>query len=294
MNRAWTLAPLLLAALACGDSHTPDDCDGPSVEGGLPACIDACCEVRSTATPMWDEASCGYVCPDGTELLGSSMCTPAPGCGSCGDVDAGPPAPCYGGPCCDDIATATIGPDCSAECPSGYGFTCEVDPSAFCAPDPRACDVPSDCVVTANTCCGECGPATLGGSTAVNEDSLTSFRAELCADDPLCPDCPTAPNPELVATCAADRCEVVDLGMDAMTECTTSDECIVRTVDCCECGGATGPGSLIALNQDARGDYESLVCDPGTGCPECAPVYPSNVSAVCDVDRCILVYEDAP
>ncbi len=186
------------------------------------------------------------------------------------------------------------GPDCSFGCPDGFSFTCEPDPSALCAPDPRDCSVPSDCVVTANTCCGECGEATLGGSTAVNQDSLADYRDMLCAEDPICPACATMLNPELVATCEADRCEVVDLGMDAMTECTAADECIVRTVDCCECGGATDRGSLIALNQDARADYEALVCDPGTGCAECAPVYPADVSAVCDAGRCTLVYEGAP
>lgn len=292
MNRAWIfVAPLLLAS-ACGDSHTTDDMGASCHSGDFmapPVCyLDACCETTEPARAV--PGSCGeYEC-----ARGALTCTPAPGCGSCGGVDGGPVAPCLGGPCCDEMRSPFANADCSFGCPDGFSFTCEIDPSAFCAPDPRACSQPSDCVVTANTCCGECGQATLDGSTAVNEDALATYRDSLCDDDPICPACPSAPNPELVATCEADRCEVVDLGMDALTECTSSDQCRVRTVDCCECGGATDPGSLIAIRADREGDYAALVCDLGTGCPECAPVYPSDVSAVCDAGRCTLVYEDAP
>jgi len=293
MTRARTLAPLLLAALACGDSHTTDTPRGDMAvtcdidDGPAPGCyLDACCEAMEPAT--LNPSSCEWECP-----RGSLECTRAPGCSSCDD-GGGPPAPCYGGPCCDEFTAPSRGPDCSFSCPPGYSFECEVDPAALCGPDPRVCSEPSECVVTANTCCGECGMATLAGSTAVNEGSLANYRDSLCEDGVDCPACAQAPNPELVATCEASRCEVVDLGMDAVTECTSSDECVVRTVDCCECGGSTDPGSLIALRRDQRFAYENLVCDSDIGCPECAPLYPSDVRAICDGGRCTLVYEDAP
>ena len=40
--------------------------------------------------------------------------------------------------------------------------------------------------------------------------------------------------------------------------------------------------SLIAINVNAEADYASLVCDGDIGCPECAPVYPAEASAVCN------------
>lgn len=290
MNRAWTFAPLLLAALACGDSHMTDD-PGSDMGGSCrddgpppPCYLDDCCEALEPATR--NPVTCEWECS-----RGARSCTPAPGCTSCGDADGGPvDRRCFGGPCCDDEADSVRGPDCSYECPDGYSRICEVDPSAFCAPDPRACEVPSDCVVTANTCCGECGEATFEGSTSVHEDALERYRDGLCEGDPICPACAQSDNPELVPTCAGGFCEVIDVGRTSLTECSSSDECRVRTVDCCECGGATDRGSLIAIRADAEGLYADQVCDPGTGCPECLPTYPDDVSAVCDAGRCTLVY----
>lgn len=294
MRTAWTIAPLLLAAAACGNSHSPDDDMGMGCHSDFAAphlCfIDECCEATERAT--FDPTSCSYEC-----TRGSQTCTPAPGCGTCGDEpDAGPvDRRCFGGPCCDDVMNATRNAECDYECPDGYSQVCEPDPSAFCAPSSRACEVPSDCVVTANTCCGECGQATLEGSTSVNEDFLETYRDSLCGDEePICPACAQSPNPDLVPTCAGGICEVIDVGALSISECSSSDECRVRTVDCCECGGSTDPGSLIAIRTDAEGFYSAQVCDPEFGCPECAPVYPADVDAVCLDGRCTLVYEDSP
>ncbi len=292
MRRAWTIAPLLLAAMACSNSHSPEADSGVCLpDGPARSCfVGPCCDISGSATI--DPATCSHVC-----ATGSLFCTPAAGCDSCpDDSDAGPvDRRCFGGPCCDDVMNAVRNADCIYECPDGYSQICEPDPSAFCAPDPRDCDVPSDCVVTANTCCGECGQATLAGSTSVNEDSLASYRDSLCGDDePICPGCPTAPNPNLVPTCAGGICEVIDVAGISISECSSSDDCRVRTVDCCECGGATDLASLIAIRADAEAFFSAQVCDPGFGCPECAPVYPADVSAICDAGRCTLVYEDAP
>ena len=205
--------------------------------------------------------------------------------------DAGPPPICASGPCCSEEVRATpTASGCGYTCPEGTSSNCETDPSAFCA-DVRLCDVAADCVVTANSCCGECGERTLGGSTAVHREQLAWFQDELCDGTEICPGCASQPNPDLIATCADRRCEVVDLSMTAATECTSDDECRVRTVDCCECGGDTNPESLIAVRADAESELQSLVCDGDFGCPECLPVYPADVGAQCDAGRCALVFE---
>ncbi len=279
MKRIWIVA---LTLTACADAHmgVPDGC-----VDDVPTCVDDCC---GDVAPILDEDGCGGVCPAGSRPS-SGACTPAPGCGGCGDLDAGPPPPCVGGPCCEDVTMPSLGPGCSYRCPSGFDFLCEPDPAAFCAPDERACAAPEDCAVTANTCCGECGEATLEGSTAVRRDALTSFRDGLCVGDPICPGCASQINPELVATCNAGTCEARDLGAEPITECTSSDQCRVRTIDCCECGGRTDVDSLIAIRAEQEGALLDLTCTPGFTCGGCAPIYPEDVRAECVANRCTLV-----
>ena len=249
---------LLLAGLGCGESHGDD------------------------VTDALDH---------GTRDLGTRDLGGATDLGvDCPNADAGPIGWCHGGPCCDDRVPPTLNADCEWGCGEGYAFDCTPDPAALCMTDRTACDFPSDCVVTANTCCGECGEPTLAGSTAVNQASLSDYRDLLCADNPVCPRCAVMPNPELVATCEANECRAVDIGMEAMTQCSSDAECVIRTTDCCECGGATDPGSLIAIRADAEGAYTSLICDPGFGCPECLPVYPDDAVATCNAGRCTVAW----
>ncbi|MAC25908.1 MAG: hypothetical protein CMN31_16705 [Sandaracinus sp.] len=57
-------------------------------------------------------------CPDGGEE--------PPTC-----VDAGPPAECARGACCEDVAEP-VGTGCPAPCPEGYSRSCTPDPAADC------------------------------------------------------------------------------------------------------------------------------------------------------------------
>jgi hypothetical protein len=91
-------------------------------------------------------------------------------------------------------------------------------------------------------------------------------------------------DPSLVATCDEGLCAVVDLHDHPAAQCEASDECRVRTRDCCECGGGTGRGDLIGIRADAAGDYPGLVCDRDEACPECAPVYPEEAEAECTAE----------
>ncbi|MFW5921170.1 MAG: hypothetical protein ACOCUS_04965 [Polyangiales bacterium] len=147
----------------------------------------------------------------------------------------------------------------------------------------RACEVPSDCIVVPESCCGSCGAATRGDAIALAADRADDYRTSVC-EGMGCPACFMQQDPTLLATCNAGVCEVVDLHEHPSAACDSDDECRVRTRDCCECGGDTSRAGLVAIRADGEGDFTSVVCDPMIGCPECAPVYPEEASAVCNPD----------
>jgi len=151
------------------------------------------------------------------------------------------------------------------------------------------CETPDDCVVVPASCCGTCGEPTRGDAVALNRASASTYRDMACGDDFACPACAGMPDPTLLATCEANRCVVVDLQAHVSTECGSDADCRVRTADCCECGGATDPASMVAIAIDDAAAFEALVCGGDFGCPECAPAYPASYSAVCDAGRCRFV-----
>jgi len=148
------------------------------------------------------------------------------------------------------------------------------------------CGVPSDCTLVGSSCC-VCGMPELADVTAVNQKGASEY-AQMCGMSPACL-CPTELNPNLVATCDSGTCQKIDIREHAATECGDDDECRVRVSQCCECGGDTSPGSLIAVGLNLV--YDELVCDPLGLCTDCAPEYPPEASARCDAGHCALVDE---
>ena len=147
------------------------------------------------------------------------------------------------------------------------------------------CAMPTDCIVVPASCCGSCGAATRGDSVAVSRARSGEYRTSVCGDELGCPRCFMEQDPTLVATCEAGRCVVVDLQLHGATECADASECHVRAVECCECGATISPSTVIAISDPAA--YEALVCDPGMGCAECAPIYPPEYEALCEAGRCV-------
>jgi hypothetical protein len=154
--------------------------------------------------------------------------------------------------------------------------------------DFAACEVNSECIVVPQSCCGACGAPTRGDAIAVNRANASEYARRACEDSDGCPACaPLFIDPTLVATCRAGACELVDLKLHAASACEQDDDCKVRTPDCCECNGDTDPGRLIGIAVDAERDYADLVCDPDQACPECAAVYPDEVTVECSsAGRC--------
>jgi hypothetical protein len=152
-------------------------------------------------------------------------------------------------------------------------------------PDFTSCDVPSDCVLAANSCC-VCGVPELSNMTSVNVESADDYYTSICSMEPVC-GCPTALNPNLLATCDDGMCRAVDVRQDPSSACTDDADCRVRVRECCECGGDTSPGSLIGVGPGNA--YDQLVCDPRAACAECAPSYPPEATTRCDAGHCVLI-----
>lgn len=158
-------------------------------------------------------------------------------------------------------------------------------------PSWTACEINSECVLAANTCCGVCGQAQLGDVDPINASARDAHYASVCDDpDPICPGCPSQVNPWIGATCDTATCAEFDLRTEPITECATDDECVLRVTGCCECGGDTIPEALISIRGDSVAEYTSRVCDPDATCPGCAPEYPGWVEPACQDGRCTVYY----
>ena len=177
---------------------------------------------------------------------------------------------------------------CTVITPTG---ACVIDAGVGPPPYWGGCDVSSDCTLAANTCCGVCGMPTASDVDGVNASRLDQHYDEVCPIPQPCPDCPSALNPELVATCESGVCAVLDIHTADLSACTSADECVVRVPDCCECGADTSSYRLIAMRADRVGAYTARVCDPGTGCLACEPIYPAEATAICGTDgRCQVAF----
>jgi len=238
----------------------------------------SCCDF--VADPVC--AGGDWECPAGSRLV--DRCAPAPECDDC------PPRV---SDTCTDECCFELGPprceDGSWVCPSGsLRGTCLPRPDCGSpdagmppTPDFRSCSGDDVCVVASESCCG-CLES-LEGALGLREDAVSAYYADRCGDV-LCAPCPEPPNPELVATCAAGVCEARDVGALEVTACESDAECVLRSRDCCECGGDITESGLIAIRRDAGAAYMDLVCGGVDGCAGCAPIYPEEFLAVCGDD----------
>lgn len=140
------------------------------------------------------------------------------------------------------------------------------------------CSLSKDCLVRAASCCGTCGAATRGDAVGINRSRAGAYNQEKCAGVG-CPACYMEQDPTLVAACVSQHCGVIDVQDSDATACTSDSDCRIRTTSCCECGGEVDRAHIIAVSNEAR--FTSFVCEGVGACPECAPVYPSNVVAHC-------------
>lgn len=163
---------------------------------------------------------------------------------------------------------------CSASC-AGAGMT-----------DPTACEQPTDCIITAMTCCGGSAMPTLRDVTAINRGSLEAFTQPCQLVD--CASTLGPIPPQIGATCSAGHCVAFDVREMPLTECVDSNECLLRNgLSCCP-GCGTQPNSWVALRSDA--DLGDLICGDGPiACDACVAVPDPNTHALCLDGRCEVV-----
>ena len=98
------------------------------------------------------------------------------------------------------------------------------------------------------------------------------------------PACAATELPSITALCQSGRCEVIDLTDQDVTACTSSDDCMLHTQQCCGCGPEQ---ELVAIAESELGTYERLVCAPSASCAEnCEPVFPDGIRATCIAGHC--------
>ena len=106
----------------------------------------------------------------------------------------------------------------------------------------------------------------------------SSLEAKVCSTPAACPACATATNPSLQAFCVSGACSVVDVRTDAISACTTDDDCVARTAYCCDDCFGTDP--KIALRKDQVSEFEQQVCGK-TKCMQCKAPPPQTQKAIC-------------
>jgi hypothetical protein len=115
---------------------------------------------------------------------------------------------------------------------------------------------------------------------AVNASQVDAHFMAVCPAPTPCPRCPTGLNANLVATCAAQRCEALDLATLPLSACTSDSDCVVRYARCCGCSGT--PTEVVSIRGDAHGALDALLCDGGSCPTDCAPVADPGFTASCD------------
>lgn len=167
-------------------------------------------------------------------------------------------------------------------------------------PSFAACGAAGTCVLALQDCCGPCGDPAITDYDAVNRDAEDAHFAAVCPDPAgtPCPGCAVDPDPNLFAYCDLDggRCVGADLPRTELASCETWEDCTLRAgVGCCEPCEAADPWAWVALRADAVDDLEALVCEPGTGCPECGPpTPPAELFAECLDGVCNVVLLEGP
>jgi hypothetical protein len=156
-------------------------------------------------------------------------------------------------------------------------------------PGLTACDHGYECAVVERGCCGACDPVSvddLAAANALRDEELVGCDGPI----PPCEPCASVDEQyrtrqDFIAECLQGTCTLVDLRLDAATECLGDRDCFIRDgADCCQqCDG----GGLVALSST---NFLSDLCEPEQACGHCVSDT-SRYSAVCapDSQRCVVL-----
>ena len=151
-----------------------------------------------------------------------------------------------------------------------------------------ACTFNDECIKRSVGCCDVCSEETLENSTSVNALQNAAYSESVCAGGGECPACESEPTATILPTCGDGTCNLIDLQMDAATECSVPEDCVLRTNTCCECTDVTR-SSLIAIRADSVQNISEWRCGDEVACDDCVPSY-EGFEADCSAQgRCIVM-----
>jgi hypothetical protein len=216
-----------------------------------------------------------------------------------GDPCAPMDAASNGDECMDIVGFAWNGERCEPVLCGCEGSDCgRLPPMGICEQDHLGCHIglapqcrrSTDCTLDFADCCGYCGITPVEALVAIRADAREGYRAYACEPGEACPDCYAEVAPDALALCVGFECRAVD--MEAVTRCTSNDDCRIRFRDCCECDGLPTEANVVAVS-DLAG-YERLACAEGYSCATCDSEYPPDVRAVCRDGHCAVEGTGSP
>ena len=143
----------------------------------------------------------------------------------------------------------------------------------------RSCARTSECELVHTGCCDGCGVPTVSSFDGVNRTRESEHFMDVCPMPTPCPACVSAPNANIVTTCASAQCSVLDVSTLPLSACHADADCMLRYASCCACSGT--PEQVIAIRMDAESGIEGLLCDAGGCAADCIPMMPPGI-ALCD------------
>ncbi len=144
------------------------------------------------------------------------------------------------------------------------------------------CDDPGECELAGAGCCGvSCQSSSK--LIAIRRGQAGALKNATCdTSQPVgCPDCEARPDPNFQAFCRSNKCVVVDIRKDDISECS-GDDCVLRYAACCQSCGGGAVGNVIAVREGREDDLEEQLCAGNEACEKCLPVFPPTLRAVCD------------
>ena len=149
--------------------------------------------------------------------------------------------------------------------------------------DLQSCTAPGQCVLDAPGCCGlNCQPdSQLIGVRRGTEQEVVAATCDQ-AGPVACPGCARKIDAATQAFCRGGACGVVDLRTDAISACTTNDDCILRYATCCQpCNGGS-IDQIVAIDRAGEGELTLQLCVGNESCDKCLPSFPGTMHAQCN------------
>jgi hypothetical protein len=109
----------------------------------------------------------------------------------------------------------------------------------------------------------------------------------VCNDpNPMCPGCPSATNPDLLAVCAlgVGQCTTIEVSKSPFAECKSDSDCVLRAAACCACGQLSEFSMVVLSKTQESGYLTELGCNL-VDCGFCQepPTPPPGYKAACNL-----------